>query len=137
MGKRVSLLPIFLASLRSCVRKAAMRNKALTTRLIFTCLLAFSPFSPTYAAEVSEKRQKELRHLLRHDCGSCHGLTLKGGVGPSLLPDVMQKRDFEYLVISILEGHNGTPMPAWKSILNRQEVEWIVRELRKGLDDEK
>ena len=35
----------------------------------------------------SAARQDELLHLLRQDCGSCHGLTLRGGLGPlSSLP---------------------------------------------------
>ena len=25
---------------------------------------------------------KVLEHLVKQDCGSCHGLTLKGGLGP-------------------------------------------------------
>jgi hypothetical protein len=32
------------------------------------------------------QRQKELIHLVRQDCGSCHGMTLQGGLGPALLP---------------------------------------------------
>ena len=31
------------------------------------------------AAEPSPARQKELIHMVRQDCGSCHGLTLQGG----------------------------------------------------------
>ena len=36
---------------------------------------------------VPPERQDQLRYLLRQDCGSCHGMTLKGGLGPALLPD--------------------------------------------------
>ena len=31
------------------------------------------------AEEPSEQRQKELQNMLKHDRGSCHGLTLNGG----------------------------------------------------------
>ena len=33
------------------------------------------------AADLNADRQAELDHLLRHDCGSCHGLRLQGGLG--------------------------------------------------------
>ena len=32
------------------------------------------------SAEPSSARQSELRNLVVQDCGSCHGLTLKGGL---------------------------------------------------------
>jgi mono/diheme cytochrome c family protein len=33
-------------------------------------------------AALDTARQAELLHLLKHDCGSCHGMTRKGGLGP-------------------------------------------------------
>ena len=35
------------------------------------------------AAEPADSRQAELTHLVKHDCGSCHGMTMKGGLGPA------------------------------------------------------
>jgi len=37
--------------------------------------------------EISAERQTELLYLLKQDCGSCHGMTLQGGLGSSLLPE--------------------------------------------------
>ncbi len=60
------------------------QNSALC--IIFLLLLTFlSTFSINVkASEISTQRQQELLHLLKHDCGSCHGMTLKGGLGPDL-----------------------------------------------------
>ena len=38
------------------------------------------------AAGPDPARRAQLVHMVREDCGSCHGMTLKGGLGPSLLP---------------------------------------------------
>ena len=80
----------------------------------------------------STPRQAELLHLLRHDCGSCHGLTLKGGLGPALLPNELAATPDEVLVATILYGRPGTPMPPWRFALNEQETRWLVSILRKG-----
>jgi cytochrome c55X len=75
-------------------------------------------------------RQAELLHLLKADCGSCHGLTLKGGLGPALLAqDIAQKPD-EFLFMIIKEGQPGTPMPPWERFLNDNEIHWLVHVLR-------
>jgi len=42
---------------------------------------------PCLAAEPPPARQAALVDLVRQDCGSCHGMTLKGGLGRSLLPE--------------------------------------------------
>ena len=40
------------------------------------------------------ERARELIHIVRQDCGSCHGLTLAGGLGPALTPEVLADRPF-------------------------------------------
>jgi cytochrome c55X len=84
-----------------------------------------------YAAPASE-RQAELLHRVKHDCGSCHGLTLNGGLGPALLPGRLAERDSEELAEIILEGIKGTPMPPWKSELTQDEAQWIADLLKSG-----
>ncbi len=84
-------------------------------------------------AELSAQRQTELGHLLRQDCGSCHGMTLKGGLGPALTPEALIGKPDGLLVNSILHGRPGTPMPPWEGLLTREEADWIVQQLRKGL----
>jgi cytochrome c55X len=87
------------------------------------------------AADVTPERQHQLLYLLRHDCGSCHGLTLKGGLGPPLLPQDLANRSAMGLGRTILEGTPGTPMPPWRGILAEDEVRWLVEQLQKGIDD--
>lgn len=90
----------------------------------------------TSNTELSKQRKKDLLHLVKQDCGSCHGMTLKGGLGPSLLPDDLTDKPEYFLTITILEGRPGTAMPPWKEILNQQEAKWIAEQLIKGLDND-
>jgi cytochrome c55X len=87
------------------------------------------------AGEPTLERQGELIHLLRHDCGSCHGLTLKGGLGPPLLPQTLDGLPAEGLVAIILDGVPGRPMPPWRGLLPEAEAAWLVEQLQAGLDD--
>lgn len=88
---------------------------------------------PIGAAELSPGRQTELRNLLLQDCGSCHGMTLKGGLGPPLTPRALHDKDREMLIVTILHGRPGTPMPPWQGLLTRPEVEWLVDNLYQGV----
>lgn len=85
------------------------------------------------AAEPSQDRRDELVHRLRHDCGSCHGLTLKGGLGPALLPANLAGREDGLLIDIIMNGVPGTPMPPWKFELSETEARWLIGQLKKGL----
>ncbi|MCK6450064.1 MAG: cytochrome c [Alphaproteobacteria bacterium] len=78
----------------------------------------------------SPRRQAELRHLLEQDCGSCHGLTLKGGLGPALSPSRLTGRDDDFLIDTILFGRRGTPMPPWGHELTRDDARWMVDHMR-------
>lgn len=95
-------------------------------------LICFS--TALYAAEPTPERQTTLRNLLKNDCGACHGLTLKGGMGPALLPENLDGKPDELLVTTILEGRKGTAMPPWQPFINRDEAVWLVGVLRKGKD---
>jgi cytochrome c55X len=85
------------------------------------------------ATEPDAARRDELIHRLRHDCGSCHGLTLKGGLGPALLPADLVERDNDVLLDVIMNGIPGTPMPPWKFELSESEARWLIAKLKKGL----
>lgn len=89
------------------------------------------PYSPDPA------RRSELVRLVRQDCGSCHGLTLKGGLGPALLPETLRDKPAESLVATIMGGRPGTPMPPWKRFVNEREASWIVEHLQKGFPGER
>lgn len=101
-------------------------------RLLCILVGASLPLAGSAMAEVDPARQAELSHLLRHDCGSCHGMTLKGGLGPSLLPEALRGKPAPYLESTILDGRFGTPMPPWRGFLTEEEVRWLVQQLING-----
>lgn len=77
-------------------------------------------------------RQVELNYLLTQDCGSCHGLTLQGGLGPALTPDALAGKPAELLQATILYGRTGTAMPPWRAFINESESLWLAERLLKG-----
>ena len=79
------------------------------------------------------QRQAELVYQVEQDCGSCHGLTMKGGLGPPLLPATLEERPDDALAEIILNGVPGTPMPPWNFEISQDEAAWIVRRLKEGL----
>jgi len=80
-------------------------------------------------------RQTELTQMVRHDCGSCHGLTLAGGLGPALDAQALRDKPAEYLEAMILRGRPGTAMPGWAGLLSQQDARWIARALKEGFPD--
>ncbi len=109
----------------------AVRSAKATASLLAAVLSGAALASPPEPG-----RQRELVRLVRQDCGSCHGLTLRGGLGSPLLPETLARRPFEALVAAVLHGHPGTAMPAWESLLQPEEAEWIVARLREGFPEE-
>jgi cytochrome c55X len=87
-------------------------------------------------ADPSAERQRELVNLVRQDCGSCHGMTFRGGIGPPLTPDALREKPAETLTLTILNGRPGTPMPPWRQFVSDAEAGWIVDRLQKGSLDE-
>jgi cytochrome c55X len=84
-------------------------------------------------ADITPVRQEALRHLLIQDCGSCHGLTLKGGLGPALTPAALAGKPAVMLREVILHGRPGTPMPPWKDFMSETEADWLVEQLQRGV----
>jgi cytochrome c55X len=80
----------------------------------------------------AQSRQRELMHLLKQDCGSCHGLTLRGGLGPALTSDKLRARPSEGLVATIVHGRAGTAMPPWQRFLTENEARWLVQRMQAG-----
>lgn len=92
--------------------------------------------TPAIAAPgVTAERQKELAYMVRQDCGSCHGLRFKGGLGPAILPENLAGKDPRALARIILDGSPGTAMPPWRPLISEPEAAWIVENLRKGFPD--
>jgi cytochrome c55X len=103
---------------------------------------AWNPFGFSLAADAAPSspdaaRRSELITLVRQDCGSCHGLTLKGGLGPALLPETLADKAPLGLKATILYGRPGTAMPPWNRFVTEAEAEWIVTSLQKGFPGER
>ncbi|MCF3595414.1 cytochrome c [Rhodobacteraceae bacterium LMO-12] len=67
-----------------------------------------------------------LERLVLQDCGSCHGLTLKGGLGPDIRPESLEFYEPEVLMGVILDGIPGTAMPPWRPLITEDEAAWIA-----------
>jgi len=87
--------------------------------------------SPVLASDTSINPAR-LTNMVRQDCGSCHGLTLRGGLGKPLTREHLERWDREQLVHIILDGVPGTPMPPWRPILTEKEARWIADMLKRG-----
>jgi len=98
--------------------------------ILFTSYPAFAEGALTPA------RKSELIHLLKNDCGSCHGMTLKGSLGPSLLPQALANRGTDELRAIILNGVPGTPMPPWRGQLSETDTTFLVGLLQHGVPHE-
>ncbi len=113
--------------------------KPLFCFLTLLSILATAAFSlPSTANEnnsnLTTERKAALIHLLKQDCGSCHGMTLKGGLGPALLPENLKDKPSLLIKNTILFGRPSTAMPPWQGILTEEEVIWLTLQLQKGLD---
>jgi len=93
-------------------------------------LLVLSAAPAAASAEPSPERQAELRNLLVQDCGSCHGLTLAGGLGPPIRAEDLSIKPVEYLAYTILHGRPGTAMPPWRPFLSEAEAVWLAQVLK-------
>jgi len=109
-----------------------MRFNITLSMFVLTVLLTQSVLADTAVSNIDQKRQDELRYFVKHDCGSCHGMTLKGGLGPALLPETLSAKPKAFLITTILEGRENTAMPPWNPMLSRDDATWIVEQLQSG-----
>ena len=89
-------------------------------------------FADEQGQALTEQRKTDLTHMVKQDCGSCHGMTLKGGLGPALLVENLKNKPHLFITNTILHGRPGTAMPPWKTILTVKEAEWISKQLIEG-----
>ena len=82
------------------------------------------------------QRQRELVHLVRQECGFCHGLRLTGGLGSPLTASAMKDKPAETMVAVILYGIPGSAMPGWQPFLTQAEAVWIVDKLQEGFPND-
>lgn len=92
-------------------------------------LLLTGAASPAARADVDRAR---LADLVTQDCGSCHGLTLRGGLGRPLTVEALAHFPVETVRDIILDGLPGTPMPPWRPLLSVEEASAIADMLKRG-----
>lgn len=85
------------------------------------------------AGDLAPERKEELRNLVVQDCGSCHGMTLKGGLGSALRPVDLDGVEPLTIAQIILDGVPGKPMPPWRGLLSQGEAIWIAHALKSGV----
>lgn len=89
-------------------------------------------FLPVMAGEYDFSTHADMSDFVRQDCGACHGLSLKGGLGRPLLKENLEHFDLETLEEIILDGIPDTAMPPWRGILNEAQVQQIAKALKEG-----
>jgi cytochrome c55X len=104
----------------------------INSTILVIAVAGFVPLLQVSAADPDGQRQIHLQRLVLHDCGSCHGMRLKGGLGPALTADALKEKSEQMLVQTILSGRPGTAMPPWRPFLSESEAVWIIEQLQKG-----
>ncbi len=107
-----------------------MNRRVATAAILLTLSLPLPAIADVGA--LSSERRAEIGHMVKQDCGSCHGLTLKGGLGPSLDPARLNLYPEGFLEVTIFHGRPGTPMPPWAPILTPNEIRYIATQLLSG-----
>lgn len=108
--------------------KSFFKNLIIKALMVITIMLLsiIGTYAKAEDLAPNQARQKELLHLIKQDCGSCHGMTLNGGLGPALTQDVLANKPDLLLVNTILYGREALAMPPWKGILSEAEAVWMV-----------
>lgn len=110
------------------------------TRSLFSCwawgAVVTLAAGAAWAEAPPPQRIEALKHMVRQDCGSCHGMRLTGGLGPALTSQALAHKPPEYLQAVILNGIPGTPMPPWSAMLTPLEARWIAEQLFQGFPEE-
>jgi len=85
----------------------------------------------TQASEIGNVRPAQLENLVKQDCGACHGMTRKGGLGPDIRAQTLAGRNPADLAGIIKNGITKTAMPPWGPLLSDAEINWISEYLLK------
>ena len=105
----------------------------LMTGLVALLFLSSTPYAAhADGTALSVINQVQLTDFVQQDCGSCHGLTLEGGLGGPLLPENLEHMDTMVIQEVILGGLPGTAMPPWRGFLKPQEAAFIAEGLKTG-----
>lgn len=136
----VMFIPSFKTVWKRIMNIAITKSSSRVTLVAMLALanIIFTPMSHASDEKpLTDDRKAQLTHIVKQDCGSCHGMTLKGGLGPALLPENLEGKNELFLQYTILHGRTSTAMPPWKNLLTEQEALWIAEQLKKGAMAEK
>lgn len=109
---------------------AALYPKAAS--LIGLGLISALSLSCAQADGYDFQTHSEMSDFVRQDCGACHGLSLKGGLGRPLLKENLDHFDLETLEEIILDGIPDTAMPPWRGLLSQEQAKDIAKALKEG-----
>lgn len=110
-------------------RRCARGNLAVALLL---CLLGVAVPVMVQAESLSVERKASLDYLLHQDCGSCHGMTLQGGLGPPLLAERFTDWDIDSLVTMIRVGNPARAMPPWGDLLSDADARYLAERIKNG-----
>jgi len=82
--------------------------------------------SSLFAGTSNMKFAKEYKQ----ECQGCHGFIHQGGVGAKIQPKTIKKLSDAVLISTIMEGVQGTAMPAWNSKFTKDDAAGMVKWLR-------
>ncbi len=113
-----------MAALRGAVRRGLL----LVASVLFVVELAVQPLGVSQGASAGPLTGQE---VYERYCLVCHGERGEGVAGytPSLKP-ILRSRSDDQLRQAIRDGRPGTEMPAWGTLLNRDEIEGVLQFLR-------
>lgn len=109
-----------------------LRSSLKAGLLVFPLLIGTSTGVLADSEALNQINAEKLTDFVQQDCGSCHGLTLEGGLGGPLLPENLEHYDADVIQEVILGGLPGTAMPRWRGLLNEKEAAFIAEGLKTG-----
>ena len=109
-----------------------MRLQRKSTSRLSSALVAAAMVIAWPAIAESGDRAARLTDFVRQDCGSCHGMTLKGGLGSPLQPRDIAHLEADGIAQIILDGIPGKPMPPWRGLISEADAQWIAERLKEG-----
>ncbi len=103
-----------------------MKNKARSITALLAIALPTSSFCLPANAQAASG-EGVAKQVYQDNCGACHGNTLEGGIGPSLIDDVWTngKTDDEVMA-SISVGYPEKEMPGFSDILSEDTIRSLV-----------
>ncbi|GLQ30892.1 nitrite reductase [Litoribrevibacter albus] len=82
---------------------------------------SFNVYAGAKPVTLTEPELQEAESLFKAQCSSCHGTQRLGGMGPALLPDNLSRLRKTQASDVIANGRAATQMPAFGSILNKDQ----------------